>query len=79
MPQALSPQKSLAVAACLQLNLDPEAIENTTSVSQRQIRRIKRNIAVYGSIRKPKVVKQGRRSKITDEMAEVRAFMILWR
>jgi len=57
MPKALSPQKSLAVAAALQLNLEPKAIQNTTSVSLRQIRRIKRNIAVYGSIRKPKVVK----------------------
>ena len=79
MLQALSPQKSLAVAACLQLNLVPDSIEKTTSISPRQIRRIKRNIAIYGSIRKPKVVKQGRRSKITDEMAKVQAFMILWR
>ena len=79
MPQALSPPKSFAIVTYLQLNLDPEVIQNTTSISQRQIRRIKCNIAVYGSIRKPKVVKQGRRSKITDEMAEVRAFMILWR
>jgi len=79
MPSALSPRKSLAVAACLQLNLDPEAIENTTSVSRRQIRPIKRNIAVYGSIRKLKVVKQGRPYKVTDEMAEVHPLLIVWR
>ena len=80
MPQALSPQKSLAVAAGLQLNLAPDSIEVTTSVSKRQIRWIKRNISVYGSIRKPKVVKQGRKSKITDEMAEVGALsMYEWR
>ena len=79
MPSVLSPRKSQAVAACLQLNLEPEAIQNTTSVSQRQIRRIKRNIAVYGSIRKPKVVKQGPPYKVTDEMAEVHPLLILWR
>ena len=74
MPPAVSPEKCLAVAASLQLNLVPDSIEETTSVSKRSIRRIKRNITVYGSIRKPKVVKQGRRSKITDEMTEVQAF-----
>jgi hypothetical protein len=74
MPQALPPEKSLAVAAGLQLDLAHASIHEATSVSERQIRRIKRNISVYGSIRKPKVVKQGRRSKITDEMAEVRSF-----
>ena len=74
MPQALPPQKSLAVAASLQLNLTCDSIEETTSVSKRSIRRIKRNITIYGSIQKPKVMKQGRRSRITDEMTEVRAF-----
>jgi len=75
MPQALSPEKSLVVAAGLQLNLAPDSIEETTSVSKRQIRRIKRNISVYGSIQKPKVVKQGWKSKITDGMAEVGALI----
>ena len=75
MPQALSPEKSLVVAAGLQLNLAPDSIEETTSVSKRQIRRIKHNISVYGSIQKPKVVKQGWKSKITDGMAEVGALI----
>jgi hypothetical protein len=74
MPQTLPPEKSLAVAAGLQLDLPHASIHNATSVSERQIRRIKCNISRYGSLRKPKVVKQGRRSKITDEMVEVQAF-----
>jgi hypothetical protein len=71
MPQALSLEKNLAVAAGLELNLAPDALQKATAVSKRQIRRIKLNLAKYQTIRKPKVVQQGRKSKITDEMAEV--------
>jgi hypothetical protein len=73
MPQALSLEKNLAVAAGLELDLGPDAIQKATAVSKRQIRRIKLNIAKYHTIRKPKIVHQGRKSKITDEMAEVRS------
>ncbi len=72
MPQALSNSKALAVAAGLQLDLPHESIVNQTHVSLRQVQRIKHNIIVHGSVRKPKVVLQGRKPKITPEMEEVR-------
>ena len=43
------------------------------SISLPQVQRIKHNLVVHGSIRKPKVIQQGRKSKITPEMEEVRA------
>jgi hypothetical protein len=73
MPPALSQQTNLAVAAGLELDLKPDAIKKATAVSKRQIRRIKLNIVTYHAIRKPKVVHQGRKSKVTDEMTEVRS------
>jgi hypothetical protein len=76
MPRALSLEKNLAVVAGLELNLAPDAIQKTTAVSKCQIRRIKLNMAKYQTIRQPKVVQQGRKSKITDEMAQVRSSSI---
>jgi hypothetical protein len=71
MPQALSLEKGLAVAGSLQLDLPHETIVKQTNVSLRQVQRIKHNLVIHGSIRKPKVVQQGRKSKITPEMEEV--------
>ena len=71
MPQALPCEKVLAVAASLQLDLPHETIVKQTKVSLRQVERIKHNLVLYGSFKKPKVVQQGRKSKITREMEEV--------
>ena len=80
MPQALSRDKALAVAASLQLELPHETIVKQTKVSLRQVQRIKYNLIVHDCIHKPKVVQQGRKSKITHEMEEVRAplYSIWW-
>ena len=73
MPQALLPARALAVAASLQLELSQDTIVHCTGVSLRQVQRIKHNLVVQSSVRKPKVVQQGRKSKITPEMEEVNA------
>jgi hypothetical protein len=73
MPQALSRDKALAVSASLQLELPHETIVRQTHVSLRQVERIKHNLIIHGCIRKPKIVQQGWKSKITPEMEEVRA------
>jgi len=73
MPQALLPSRALAVAASLQLELSQDTIVHRTGVSLRQVQRIKHNLIVHSSVRKPKVVQQGRKSKITPEMEEVNA------
>jgi len=73
MPQALLPARALAVAASLQLELSQDTIVHRMGVSLRQMQRIKHNLIVHGSVRKLKVVQQGRKSKITPEMEEVNA------
>jgi hypothetical protein len=73
MPQALLPARALAVAAGLQLELSQDTIVHQTRVSLRQVQRIKHNLVVHGSVQKPKVVQQGRKSKITPEMETVKA------
>ena len=71
IPQALSLDKALAVAGSVQLDLPHETIIKQTNVSLRQVQRIKHNLVIHGSIHKPKVIQQGRKSKITPEMEEV--------
>ena len=73
MPQALPHEKALSVAASLWLDLPHETIVKQAKVSLRQVQRIKHNLIFHGSLKKPKVVQQGRKSKITREMEEVRA------
>ena len=73
MPQALLPARALAVAASLQLELSQDTIVHRMGVSLRQVQRIKHNLVFHGSLKKPKIVQQGRKSKITREMEEVRA------
>ena len=64
MPQALLPSRALAVAASLQLELSQDTIVHRTGVSLRQVQRIKHNLVVHSSVRKPKVVQQGRSLKL---------------
>ena len=79
MPQALLPARALAVAASLQLELPQDTIVERTRVSLRQVQRIKHNLVIHGAIRKPKVVQQGRKSKITPDMEEVKTLLYsLW-
>ena len=73
MPQALLPTRALAVAASLLLELSQDTIVHRTGMSLRQVQRIKHNLVVHGSVHKPKVVQQGRKSKITSEMDKVNA------
>ena len=73
MPQALPHEKALAVAESLRLDLPHETIVKQTKVSLRRVQRIKHNLVFHGSFKKPKVVQQGRKSKIMREMEEVRA------
>ena len=75
MPQALLPARALAVAASLQLELPQDTIVERTRVSLRQVQRIKHNLVIHGSIRKPKDVQQGRKSKITPDMEEVKTLL----
>ena len=77
MPQALSREKVLAVAVSLQLDLPQGVIATREKVSERQVRRIKHNLVVYGSTRKPKAKRQGRLPKIAPEMEEVRTYLII--
>ena len=77
MPQALSREKVVAVAASLQLGLPQEAIATREKISERQVRQIKHNLVVYGSTHKPKAKRQGRLPKITSEMEEVKMCLIV--
>ena len=71
MLQALSLNKALTKAGSLQLDLPHEMIVKQTNVSLRQVQRIKYNLIIHGSIHKPKVIQQGRKSKTMPEMEEV--------
>src|SRR5204863_4342262 len=53
-----------AVAASLQLELSQDTIVHRMGVSLRQVQRIKHNLVVHSSVRKPKVVQQGRSLKL---------------
>ena len=71
MPPALPREKALAVKAKLLLNIPHESIAESLKISTRQVRRIKSNIVEHGAVCRPKVVAQGRKSKMTPEMMEV--------
>jgi len=73
MLQALLPARVLAVATSLQLELSQDTIVHCIGMSLRQVQRIKYNLIIHSSVRKPKVVQQGQKSKIMPEMKEVNA------
>ena len=55
----------------LELTLPHKEIAKAVNVTTRQIRRIKFNLLNFGTTCRPKVVHQGRPSKITPEMERV--------
>jgi hypothetical protein len=74
MPQALSAEKLARIRAGLELSTDQNTIAQQVGVSNRQVTRIKHNIVFHGSVKRPKNPHQGRQSKITEGMAEVRVY-----
>src|SRR5271154_1437141 len=67
MPRPLSQNKSQLVKTLLAADLPHDVIATTAKCSERQVRRISYNLEHFGSVKRPKVVKQGRPSNLTDE------------
>ena len=76
MPCALSQNKSQLIKTLLDLDLPHDVIAERAKCSQRSIRRISYNLAHFGSVKRLKVVKQGRPSPLTDEMVEVLCYWL---
>jgi len=75
MPTPLSPNKSSAVKAMLALSMAYEVIATTAKCSTRTVRRIEANLASFGTVQRPGVVKRGRPSTLTPEMQMVLVYV----
>ena len=71
MPHRIPDDKRLLVKTKIHLSQTPKQIEKDTLVSRRCIQRFRKNLRIYGTVRPPKVVPQGRPRIITPEMQEV--------
>ena len=76
MPRPLSQNKSQLVKTLLAADLPHDVIATTAKCSERQVRRISYNLEHFGSVKRPKVVKQGRPSNLTDEMQAVLSYWL---
>ena len=72
MPYSLTPRQEETIKSMLVLALPHSKIASVANCTTRQIRRIKANLLKHGSVRAPKVVRQGHKCKMTKEMEEVR-------
>ena len=70
MPRALSQNKAHLIKTLLELDQPHDVIATTAKCGVRSVRRIAYNLEHFGSVKRPKVVKQGRPSNMTDEMEE---------
>ena len=75
MPTPMSPNKSSAVKAMLALSMDHDVIATKAKCSTKTVRRIKANLASFGTVRRPQVVKRGCPSNLTPEMEMVTAYV----
>ena len=71
MPLPLSPNKSRAVKAMLALSMDIDIIATKTKCSTCTVRRIRSNLASFGTVQHLATVKRGRPSNLTPEMQQV--------
>ena len=75
MPTPLSPNKSSAVKAMLALSMNYDVIATKAKCSTRAVRRIEANLASFGTMRRPQVVKQGRPSNLTPKIEIVLTYI----
>jgi hypothetical protein len=71
MPAPLPQSKVDAIKGLLELGLTCNVIAARQGCSEEVVRRMKRNIIMYGTPRAPKAAAQGRKPLITPEMADV--------
>jgi hypothetical protein len=71
MPPALSRDKTHLIKMLLELDQPHDVIATSAKCGVRSVDRIAYNLEHYSSVKRPKVVKQGRPSNLTDEMEEV--------
>ena len=75
MPRTLSPSKQRRIQGALQEDIPQKEIAKCVQCSKCQVTRIKHNLVHYGTATRPKKPQQGRQPKITEAMAQVRAFI----
>ena len=71
MPYSLTPRQEETIKGLLVLALPHSKIASAANCTTCQIRRIKANLLKHGSVHAPKVVRQGHKCKITEEMEEL--------
>jgi hypothetical protein len=76
MPPALSDTQLDIVKTMLNGKFDQAKIAEAASCSIRQVKRIKKNIDIFGMAKAPKLKVQGRPRLVTQEAAEVFSFFI---
>ena len=75
MPRALSPNKSRSVKTMLALSMDVDVIASKAKCSTRSVRRIRNNLASFGTVQHQTVVKRGRPFTLTPEMQQVSLYV----
>ena len=71
MVRAIPQYKRDRIKVQLELNQVPKDIAVASKVGTRTVQHYKKNLSVYGTLRPPKLVHQGRPSVITPEMEDV--------
>jgi transposase len=77
MPRALPFATQREVLGLLSLDIQQNEVAGRTGVSERQVQRIKHNVVHYGSTTRPKLERQGRPSKITEEIEDVQSITMI--
>ena len=73
MPRALSEAQRMLVETLLQAKTGQAKIANRARCSIRQVKKMAKNKRGFGTVVRPKTVKQGRPQTFTQEMVEVRS------
>jgi hypothetical protein len=71
MPHPLSPNKYHAIKAMLLLSMDTDVIASKAKCGACTVHHIRANLATFGTVRRPAMVKRGLRSRLTPEMKQV--------
>jgi len=72
MPAAMSLTKRLAIKGMLEVDLEHQAIATKVKYNERTVRRIKKNLVDFGSVKHLNTSLRGPKPKLTDQMKEVR-------
>ena len=73
MPRTLSEAQRMLVDTLLEARIGQAKIASRAQCSIRQVKKMAKNKRGFGTVIKPKIVKQGRPRTFTQEMVEVRS------